>query len=111
MKNLRKRIKIRVVKNSQDFIKYTSRPTCVNRKVFENNLAAIHEKKISLTLNRLIYVRFTVLETIKWEMYNFHYNFMIRKFNTRLLFTDTDSLCYETRGKNRIKNVEVQRTI
>ena len=32
------RIKIRVVKNSQDFIKYTSRPTCVNWKVFEKNL-------------------------------------------------------------------------
>ena len=45
MENMRKRIKIRVVKNSQDFIKYTSRPTCVNWKVFENNLAAIHEKK------------------------------------------------------------------
>ena len=42
MENLRKRIKIRVVKNSQDFIKYTSRPACVNWKVFENNLAAIH---------------------------------------------------------------------
>ena len=42
MENLRKRIKIRVVKNSQDFIKYTSRPTYVNWKVFENNLA---EKK------------------------------------------------------------------
>ena len=50
MKNVRKRMKIRVVKNSQDFIKYTSRPTCVNWKVFENNLAAIHENKISLTL-------------------------------------------------------------
>ena len=48
MENLRKRIKIRVVKNSQDFIKYTSRPTYVNWKVFENNLAAIHEKKICL---------------------------------------------------------------
>ena len=35
IENLRKRIKIRVVKNSQDFIKYTSRPTCVNWKVFE----------------------------------------------------------------------------
>ena len=33
-------------------------------------------------------------------MYNFHYNFMIRKFNTRLLFTDTDSLCYELHEKN-----------
>ena len=54
MENLRKRIKIRVVKNSQDFIKYTSRPTCVKWKVFENNLAAIHEKKITLTLNKLI---------------------------------------------------------
>ena len=39
MENLRKRIKIRVVKNSQDFIKWTSRPTCVKWKVFENNLA------------------------------------------------------------------------
>ena len=52
MENMRKRIKIRIVKNSKDFIKYTSRPTCVNWKVFENNLAAIHEKKISLTLNK-----------------------------------------------------------
>ena len=42
MENMRKRIKIRVVKNAKDFIKYTSRPTCVNWKVFENNLAAIH---------------------------------------------------------------------
>ena len=88
MENMRKRIKIRVVKNAKDFIKYTSTPTCVNWKVFENNLAAIHEKKISLTLNKLIYVRFTVLEISKWQMYNFRYNFMIRKFNTRLLFTD-----------------------
>ena len=36
--NAVRRIKIRVVKNSQDFIKYTSRSTCVNWKVFEKNL-------------------------------------------------------------------------
>ena len=51
------------------------------------------KKKICLTLNKPIYVGLTVLETSKWEMNNFHSNFMIRKFNTRLLFTDTDSLC------------------
>ena len=44
IKNMRKRIKTRVVKNAKDFIKYTSRPTCINWKVFKNNLAAIHEK-------------------------------------------------------------------
>ena len=51
MENMRKRVKIRVVKNSQDFIKYASRATFVTWKEFETNLAAIHEKKKSLTLN------------------------------------------------------------
>ena len=52
MEDLRKIIKIRVVKTSQDFIKYTSKPTCVNWKVFENNLAAIHEKKNIINLKQ-----------------------------------------------------------
>ena len=58
MENMRKRIKIRVVKKAKDFIKYKSRPTCVNWKVFENNLAAIHEKniiKLKQTYIRSIY--------------------------------------------------------
>ena len=38
-------------------------------------------------------------------MYNFHYNFMIRKFNIRSLFTDTDSLCYEIYGKKPHKKM------
>ena len=75
---MRKRIKIRIVKNAKDFIKYTSIPTCVNWKVFENTLAAIHEKKMSL--NEPIHVGFTVLELSKWETYNFHYNFMKENF-------------------------------
>ena len=105
MENMRKRMKIRIVKNAKDFIRYTSRPTCFNWKVLENNLAAIHEKKISLTLNKPIYVGFTVLEISKWEMYNFHYNFMIRKFYTRLLFTDTNNLCYELYEKHPYKKM------
>ena len=75
MENTRKRIKI------IDFIEYTSRSTCVKWKVFENNLAVNHESKISLILNKPIYVGFTVLETSKWETYNFHYNFMKKKLN------------------------------
>ena len=39
-------------------------------------------------------------------MYNFHYNFIIRKFNTRLLFTETDSLCYELREKPPYKKTK-----
>ena len=36
-------------------------------------------------------------------MYNFQYNFIIRKFHTKLLFTDTDSLCYGIHEKNLYK--------
>ena len=50
-------------------------------KLFENNLAAIHEKKTSLTLNRPIYIGFAVLQSSKWEMYSFHYNFMKTNLN------------------------------
>ena len=59
----------------------------------------------NLKTNPYIYIRFTVIETSKWEMYNFHYNFMIRKFNTRLLFTYTDSLYYELHKKNLYKKM------
>ena len=38
-------------------------------------------------------------------MYNFHHNFMIRKFNIKLLFTDTDSSCYEIYGKKPYEKI------
>ena len=37
MENMRKRIKIRVVKNEKDIIKYTSKPTYVNHKIYGKN--------------------------------------------------------------------------
>ena len=45
MENMRKRIKIRIVKISQHFIKYTPKSTCANWIKFENNLFAIHGKQ------------------------------------------------------------------
>ena len=85
MENMRKRIKIRIVKSSQDFMKYTSRPNALIGKYLKT-IQLQFIKKISLTLNKPLYVGFTVFEISKWEMYNFHYDFMIRKFNTRLRF-------------------------
>ena len=38
-------------------------------------------------------------------MYNFRYKFIIRKFNTRFLFTDTDSLCYDLHENNPYKKM------
>ena len=98
MEHLRKRINVGLVNNEKDFLKYTSRPTYITHKVFDKSYAAIHEIKPVLTLNKPIYVGFTVLELSKWLMYEFHYNFIKKHFDAELLFTDTDSLTYEIKS-------------
>ena len=92
MGNSWKRINVRLVNNEKDFLKYTSRPTHISHKIFDKKYAAIHEIKSVLTLNKSIYVGFTVLEFSKWLMYDFHYNFIQKNFDAELLCTDTDSL-------------------
>ena len=100
MENLRKRINARVVNNKKDFWKYISRPNHITHKIFGKNYAAIHEIKPVLTLNKPIYLGFTVLELSKWLMYDFHYNFIKKHFDAELLFTDTDSLTYEIKSED-----------
>ena len=100
MENLRKRINVRLVNNEKDFLKYTSKPTHITHKIFDKNYAAIHEIKPVLTLNKPIYVGFTVLELSRWLIYDFHDNFIKKPFDAELLFTDTDSFTYEIKSED-----------
>ena len=100
MEKLRKRINVRLVNNQKDFLKYTSKLTHITHKIFAKIYAIIHEIKPVLTLNKPIYVRFTVLELSKWMMYDFHYNFIKNHLEAKLLFTDTDSLPYEIKSED-----------
>ena len=101
MENMRKRIKIRIVKNEKDIVKHISKPSYVSHKIFDKNSVPIYENKICLTLNKPIYVGFTIVETSKLAVYAFHYDFMKKVFNDfKLLCTDTDNLYYEMFDEN-----------
>ena len=97
MENLRKRVDIKLVTNEKKLDKLTSKPTYVSSKIFNENLMAVHKIKETLTLNRPAYVGVCILDLSKTLMYDFHYNYIKKKYNDRakLLFTDTDSLTYE----------------
>ena len=91
---------MRLVTNEIDFLKYTCRPAHITHKIFGKNYAAIHEIKSLLKLNKPIYVGFTVLDSSKWEIYDFHNNFIKKHFDAKLLFTDRDSLTYEIKSED-----------
>ena len=102
MENVRNRVKIRLVTSEKKMIKISSMPTFESSKIFGENLVAVRSSKERLLLNKPIYVGMSILDTSKCLMYDFHYNHIKAKYGSkaRLLFTDTDSLCYEVETKD-----------
>ena len=100
IENLRKRISVKIANNEKDFVKRVSKPTYISRRIFDKYYAGIQEIKAVLTLNKPIYVVFTVIIKLsEWLMYDFRYNFVRKKFDAELLFTDTDGLTYEIKSE------------
>ena len=97
MENLRKRVNIELVNTQKRLRKLTAKPNFQSFKIFHEDLAAVHMKKVNIVLNRPTYVGLSILDISKLLMYDFHYNYMKAKYgqNAKLLFNDTDSLCYE----------------
>ena len=96
MENMRKRMKIRIVNNQRDCIKYSSRPTFINSIIYGINLIAINEKKFKIKFNKPIYVGFSVLEEIKLIMYKYWYGFLKKVCpDVELIYMDTDSFIFD----------------
>lgn len=76
--------------------KYISAPNFKCLSIFSENLVAIQLDQSTITLDRPIYIGFSVLELAKTHLYNFHYSVMktLYKDNIQLCYTDTDSLLY-----------------
>ena len=101
MENLRKRSNIQLVTNPERMERLAARPTYISHKIFHENLVAVHSKQTKLLLNKPSYVGMSILELSKTLMYDFHYNYIKKKYpEAQLLFTDTDSLCYHIRTED-----------
>ena len=97
MENLRKRVNVKLVNDKTKLSKLIASPSLDYVRILSEDLAAVNLKKTKLYLNRPIYVGFSILDLSKVLMYQLYYEHMKAKYgcNAKLLFTDTDSLCYE----------------
>ena len=72
MENLRNRIDVKLVTNKKDYLKWTSKPSYMSHKIFDNDLVVTHKNKVILTLNKPAYIGTCILELSKVLMYKFH---------------------------------------
>ena len=96
IENIRKRQNIFLVDNRKRAKRLANRPDFERATIFDKNLIAIHMKKTEIYFNKPVYVGQAILDLSKLLMFDFHYNYIKRKYKDKaeLVFTDTDSLLY-----------------
>ena len=94
--NIRKRQNVELVDDRKKALKLTSKPNFDRATMFDENLVAVHMKKTEVYFNKPIFVGQAILDISKTHMFDFHYNYIRKKYGNKaeLLFTDTDSLMY-----------------
>ena len=102
VENIIKRQNILLVDNRRKASRLSTKPNFDRVTIFDQNLIAVHMKKTEVYFNKPIYVGQAILDLSKTLMFDFHYDSIRKKYDSKaegvcraeLLFTDTDSLLY-----------------
>ena len=107
MENIRNRVDVKLVNNRGAAEKLSAKPNFEHLTIFDENLVAVHMKRTKLTFNKPVYCGMAILDISKSLMYDFHYGYILPKYgkNQKLLFADTDSLCYEIETEDFYKDI------
>ena len=107
MENVRNRVNVKLVTNKKSLNKLVKKSNYVRVNEFHENLVAVHMEKTTIKLFKPIYLGMSILDLSKTLMYKFHYDYVKPKWGDKseLLFTDTDSLCYEIQTDDVYKDI------
>ena len=105
--NMFNRVDIRLVSDKKKALKLIAQPTFKQFTIYDEKLVGVHLRKSKVKLNKPSYVGVAVLELSKKLMYEFHYDYIVPKYGNKakLLFTDTDSLCYHIETEDFYKDI------
>ena len=107
MENIRNRVDIKLLNDKKREEKLSAKPNFNHCNIFSEDLIAIHMKKTNLDFNKPVYLGMCILDLSKTLMYDFHYNYIKRKYGdeAKLLLTDTDSTMYEIETEDFYKDI------
>ena len=98
--NVRRYKNVKYAINKKEVDKILRSPLLNDWIIYNEDLASFEINPTSVTLNKPRAVGLTVLELSKLLMYDFHYNYFLKKFETvKVLMSDTDSFCYYIKTK------------
>ena len=93
MENVRKRVKIELVKDEKKAAKLVNKPNFEELKIFDEFLIAVKMRKTKVWMNKPVYVGMSILDLSKTLMFSFQYEYVKKKWeNCEVLYSDTDSL-------------------
>ena len=107
MENIRNRVDVKLVNNKKQAEKLSAKPNYKHCNIFSEDLVAIHMKMTKLDFDKPVYLGMCILDLSKTLMYDFHYNYIKKKYEdkAKLLLTDTDSLMYEIQTEDFYKDI------
>ena len=80
IENVRKRSNIKLATGEKQFLKQVAKPLFISHKIFDENLVGVNMKYQEIKLNKPSYVGMCILDLSKTLMYDFHYNYIRKKF-------------------------------
>ena len=108
MENIRKHRDIKLVNNKEDYLKQVMTPNFKGGVLMGANLMSCEMGKVKVKMNKPVYLGQAILDLSKTIMYEFHYDYMKRKYNEsdlKLLYMDTDSLVYNIETEDFYKDI------
>ena len=110
MENVRERSKIKIVNGleTDKLERLIAKPNYKGAFQYEeSNLVSVNMGESNVMLNKPVYLGQSILDLSKTLMCEFHYDYIKPKYGdkARLLFTDTDSLCYEIKTEDFYEDI------
>ena len=108
MENICKHRNIKLVNDEEEYFRNVMRPNFKSGTLLGPDLMGCEMGKIKVVMKKPIYLGQAILDLSKTIMYEFHYDYMKRKYNDdelKLCYMATDSLIYSIKTEDFYKDI------